>query len=106
MSNFAILDDENIVENIVTADDFAVLAAFFPEKTIIEETEETKIPFIGTAYDENTGKFIPLKPFSSWIFDEEKWAWEAPSTYPDNGNYTWDEESTSWVKVAFEEPSV
>ena len=44
----------------------------------------------------------PAQPFSSWTWDGEKW--NPPVPYPDDGNdYTWDEETTSWVVAETDE---
>jgi len=54
----------------------------------------------GYTYDSSRDAFIPLKPFASWVLNETTCIWEAPVTYPTDGkNYTWDEDTTSWVEV-------
>ena len=51
-------------------------------------------------YDEDRDAFIPIKPFPSWVLDENTCNWEAPVAYPDDGQrYDWNEETTSWVLV-------
>jgi len=52
---------------------------------------------IGYTYDENRDAFIPPKPFTSWILNEETCQWKAPVAYPDDGNvYNWNEETQQW----------
>ncbi len=52
---------------------------------------------IGYSYDESRDAFIPPKPFDSWVLDEQSCLWEAPVTYPDDGQrYEWNEGTTSW----------
>jgi hypothetical protein len=52
---------------------------------------------IGFYYDETRDAFIPPKPFSSWILDEETCQWNSPTPYPNDSNfYFWDEETLSW----------
>ena len=54
---------------------------------------------IGYKYDQTRDAFIPPKPFSSWILNEETCLWEAPVNQPeltqeqrDNNNYyEWNE---------------
>lgn len=109
MTNFAILNNENIVDNIVISDNADVLFGFFPDARILEVSDSTGAPFIGAPYDESAKKFIPIQPFASWIFNEEVWNWEAPVAYPqDDKVYSWDEGSTSWIEFTppVEEPSV
>lgn len=52
---------------------------------------------IGGRYDSDRNAFIPLKPFNSWILDEETCQWEAPVALPDTENsYNWNEETQQW----------
>jgi hypothetical protein len=57
---------------------------------------------IGYIYDENRDAFIPIKPYNSWILNEETCTWNAPVAKPtteleDNQYYTWNEETQSWT---------
>lgn len=54
---------------------------------------------IGFTYDEERDAFIPPKPYDSWVLDEDTCLWEAPVPMPDDGMYTWDEDTTSWIEV-------
>tara|TARA_S200002703_G_C3747764_1_gene230038 strand:+ start:422 stop:799 length:378 start_codon:yes stop_codon:yes gene_type:complete len=58
---------------------------------------------IGFTYDVDNDVFYEPQPYSSWTLNSN-WIWEAPLTYPDDGQvYIWDEEayqadnSTGWV---------
>ena len=52
---------------------------------------------IGYTYDFARDAFIPTKPFDSWTLNENSCLWEAPVTYPEDGQkYEWNEETTSW----------
>lgn len=54
---------------------------------------------IGYTYDEERDAFIPPKPYSSFVLDEDTCTWDAPVAYPDDGNfYLWDEDSGNWVE--------
>tara|TARA_R110002051_G_scaffold142642_4_gene215784 strand:+ start:270 stop:617 length:348 start_codon:yes stop_codon:yes gene_type:complete len=56
---------------------------------------------VGYSYDEARDAFIPPKPYTSWILNEDSCQWEAPIAYPeDDNNYTWDEESQEWDFVS------
>lgn len=52
---------------------------------------ETKLP---------SGSIMPLKPYPSWVFNEELSKWEAPVplevSSDDLNIYTWDEENACW----------
>ena len=53
---------------------------------------------IGFTYDPARDAFIPPQPFPSWGLNEETCRWDAPTTFPSDGQrYTWDEATTSWV---------
>jgi hypothetical protein len=52
----------------------------------------------GYTYDSQRNAFIPLKPYSSWILDEETCNWNAPLPQPE-GDWYWDEESLSWKEI-------
>lgn len=55
---------------------------------------------IGYKYDPIKDAFIPPKPFSSWILDEQTCLWNPPIQYPTDGEiYTWNEINLSWEKV-------
>jgi hypothetical protein len=52
---------------------------------------------IGYTYDSNRDAFIPQKTYTSWILNENTCNWEAPVTYPQDGNmYKWNEQTLSW----------
>jgi len=52
---------------------------------------------IGFTYDVNKDAFIPKKPYNSWVLDEESLNWNAPVSYPSDGEiYTWDEQNLNW----------
>ena len=58
----------------------------------------------GYHYD-GTGFYAP-QPYNSWTFNNTTYLWEAPLTYPTDGNvYRWDEDAyqadntTGWVEV-------
>ena len=58
----------------------------------------------GYTYDRERDAFIPPKPYDSWVLNEDTCLWDPPVPYPDDGNdYTWDEETTSWVVAETDE---
>ena len=53
---------------------------------------------IGMTYDEDRDAFIPIKPFNSWILNEQTCNWNAPIPYPNDGQrYSWNEETQNWT---------
>jgi hypothetical protein len=51
---------------------------------------------IGDTWDETNNVFISPKPFASWSLDTN-FNWKSPVSYPEEGNYTWDEENQQWI---------
>ena len=52
---------------------------------------------IGYIWDEVNQVFYPSQPYPSWYLDEN-WKWQAPVSYPDDGNeYIWDEQTQQWI---------
>jgi len=52
---------------------------------------------IGFTYDRGRDAFIPPQPFASWILNDSTCLWEAPVSYPTDGqDYIWNEDTTSW----------
>lgn len=53
---------------------------------------------IGFTYDRDRDAFIPIKPFNSWILDEETCIYCSPLPYPNDGKeYEWIEGKKKWV---------
>jgi hypothetical protein len=58
---------------------------------------------IGAIFDRKRDAFIGVKPFNSWVLNEETCQWEAPIEYPSNGlMYVWDENVTDWKAITKE----
>ena len=54
---------------------------------------------IGGSYDSVNDVFIVIKPYPSWVLDEN-FDWQAPVPYPtDGGNYGWDEDNQQWTSL-------
>lgn len=54
---------------------------------------------IGGTYNPVSDAFIGIKPYQSWILNEQTFLWEPPIPKPEDGKfYYWDEESISWVE--------
>ena len=55
---------------------------------------------IGYTYDAQRDAFIPPKPYNSWILDEDKCIWNAPTSMPTDGQlYRWVEEDLNWQVI-------
>ena len=55
---------------------------------------------IGYTYDAERDAFIPPKPFTKWILNEDTCQWEAPIPYPTDGkDYVWNDNKGEWEEV-------
>jgi hypothetical protein len=53
---------------------------------------------IGYTYNADEDAFISPKPYDSWTLNKTTFLWEAPVTYPTDGNlYEWKEDTKEWV---------
>ena len=55
---------------------------------------------IGATYDKQRDAFYAAQPFDSWTLNETTCLWEAPVSYPNDGNlYSWDENNQTWNNI-------
>ena len=128
MANFAQLDDNNVVINVIVIDnkDITINGIENEERGIAycqylvpgTKWKQTSyntyagkhaydgVPFrknyagIGYTYDVTRDAFIPPKPFNSWILNEDTCLYEAPTPMPtDDKMYSWNEDTLSWVEI-------
>lgn len=121
MANYAFLDEDNFVVEIISGiDETELIDGIDPEtwygnfrgqkckrasyntvanKHLLGGTPFRKnYPGIGYKYDDVKDAFIPPKPLDSFILDEETCTWVHPIPYPTDGDrYVWDEDSVSWI---------
>jgi hypothetical protein len=108
MSHFAKLDNNNIVTQVIVAEqDFintgAVGDSFRWFQTSYNNNFRKNYAGVGYTYDRVRDAFIPPKPFESWILNEDTCLWIAPVPYPDDDNtYMWNEETTNWDLIEVE----
>ena len=109
MSHFAKLDSNNIVTEVIVAEqDFinsgAVGDSFLWVQTSYNGNFRKNFAGVGHTYDKTRDAFIPPQLYPSWTLVEDTCQWEAPITYPDDDKmYTWDEDiyqadnSKGWI---------
>jgi hypothetical protein len=108
MSHFAKIDSNNIVENVIVAEqDFinsgAVGDSFLWVQTSYNGNFRGKYASIGDTWDKVNEVFISPQPYPSWTLNEDTCIYEAPIAYPtDDLMYSWDEDTTSWVEITGE----
>lgn len=56
---------------------------------------------VGIGFTFDGSKFIPPKPFASWVYVEDGNYWQAPVPVPsdETKEYEWDEETISWKEI-------
>lgn len=126
MGHYAFLDPNNIVTEVITgkdehelgpdgeARDWEVWYGEFRGQACKRTSYNTKggqhtnggTPYrknyagIGYTYDEARDAFIPPKPFTSWVLNEQTCLWDAPVPYPQDGKmYQWSEDDQLWLEV-------
>ena len=121
MSHFAKINDQNIVEQVIVAEQDVIDSGLFGSPSSWVQTSYNTyggvhanggVPLrknyagIGFTYDRVRDAFIPPKPYASWVLNEESCLWEAPNPpgpMPTDGYmYAWEESNTSWIKTASE----
>ena len=120
MAHYAFLDENIVTEVIVGIDENELIENLDPEtwygnfrgQTCKRTSINTKggvhilgkTPFrknyagIGYSYDHINDVFIAPKPYASWILNNATWTWDAPTPKPE-GQYQWDEATTSWKEL-------
>jgi hypothetical protein len=103
MSHFAQLDENNVVINVIVAEQsFIESGAVGNPARWLQTSYNSRVrknyAGIGYTYDPVRDAFIPPKPFSSWLLNEDTCQWESPLPYPTDGAvYIWDESSLNWT---------
>lgn len=115
MSHFAKIDSDNIVVDVIVAEqEFINSGAVGEPSQWIQTSYNTKAGVhllggtplrknyaaIGFSYNSELDAFIPPKPFESWVLNTETGLWDAPLAYPTDGNvYDWNDATQSWDPV-------
>lgn len=114
MAHFALLDNTNKVIRVSVVDNDNApteeAGVLFLKKIHGENTVWKKTSYNGTIrknfagagyfYDEIKDAFIPPKPYTSWVLNEETCQWEPPVAMPVNSNrYVWNEAIENWDQI-------
>ena len=113
MAHYAFLDENNVVTEVITGiDETELIEGLDTEtwygnfrgqtckRTSYNGNYRKNYAGLGYTYDKDRDAFIAQKPFASWVLDEETCLWEAPVTYPADGErYIWDEEAVDWAPI-------
>ena len=123
MAHFAQLDENNVVTQVIVVDNKDTsdangvekesIGVAFCERLLGGTWKQTSYNanlrknYAGIGYTFNAGidAFVPPKPYNSWVLNEITAQWEAPVDMPEDAGtgeppkrYTWDEDTTAWVK--------
>jgi hypothetical protein len=116
MAHFAQIDENNIVQQLLVVSNENCGNLEFPEsepigqdfinsiglegnwkQTSYNSTFRKRYAGLDDVYDESRDAFLPIKPFPSWILNEDTCLWESPIERPnDDKFYDWDEENLTW----------
>ena len=117
MAHFAQLDENNVVTQVIVVGNKDCADANGVEKesigiafcerlfggnwkqTSYNGTIRKNYAGIGYTYNADIDAFVPPKPFASWVLNEETAQWNAPVPMPEEGMWSWDEETVSWKEV-------
>ena len=105
MSHFAKIDSNSIVIDLTVAEkDFINSGVLGDEFNWIQCSYNgnfrKNFPRIGDVYDITRDAFHSIQPYNSWTLNEDTCLWDSPVAYPTDGlDYSWDEDTTSWVEV-------
>ena len=101
MSHFAKIENNIVTEVIVAEQDFinsgAVGDSFLWIQTSYNNNFRKNYAGVGDTYDAARNAFIKPKPYPSYVLNESTCLWEAPVTYPSDGEvYDWNETDQTW----------
>ena len=123
MSHFAEINNENIIQRVIVAEqDFIDSGEVGDSNNWVQTSYNTKggihyapnsnepdggialrknYAGVGYTYDKTRDAFISPKPsYPSWSLDEDTCTWKAPIPKPDDDKiYDWDEDTTSWKEI-------
>ena len=102
MSHFAEIDNNNIVQRVIVAEqDFinsgAVGDSFRWVQTSYNNNFRKQYAGEGFTYDKVNDVFVEPQPYASWTLDASH-DWQPPTPKPD-GNHTWNEGTQAWDEV-------
>ena len=119
MAHFAQINENNIVTQVIVADQDVINTGLFGSPSSWIQTSynthggvhtqggtplRKNYAGIGYTYDATRDAFIPPKVFDSWTLNDNTCLWESPVAHPNDGKlYRWDEPTLAWVEVVVPE---
>ena len=123
MAHYAFLNTDNIVTEVITGLDEEIIQTdldgtqvggsseawetFYGnirnqtcKRTSYNGNYRKNFAGIGFSYDSERDAFIPPKPYSKWILNEDTCNWESPVEYPSDGKiYIWNDNKGEWEEL-------
>jgi hypothetical protein len=103
MSHFAKIDSDNIVTEVIVADQDFINSGNVGDsslwiQTSYNNTIRKQFAGIGYTYDKTNDVFILPQIYPSWTLDAS-FDWQPPTAMPDDDKeYSWNENTKSWVE--------
>jgi hypothetical protein len=114
MAHYAFLDENNVVIEVITGiDETEKIEGLSPEnwyenfkgkkcvRTSYNGNIRKNFAGIGMTYDTTFDAFIPIKPFSNWKLDYDKFTWVPPIARPEDIEgfvWLWSQSNNEWIK--------
>ena len=101
MSHFAKIDSNNIVTEVIVAEQDFIDSGSVGDSSLWIQTSyngnfRKQFASIGHTYDKVNDVFITPQLYASWTLDAS-FDWQPPIAYPDDDKkYTWNEETEAW----------
>ena len=100
MAHFARVNAQGIVEQVIVAEQDFIDTLHGGVHTNGGTPLRKNYAGIGYTYDPSRDAFIPPKPYSQWVLNEQTCFWDAPTQMPNDGKeYQWDEQLGNWVEA-------
>ena len=105
MSHFAKIDNNNIVTEVIVAEQDFINSGLVGDSFLWVQTSYNKnfrknFAGVGSSYDSTRDAFIPVKPYASWTLNDTTCLWECPVALPDDGKkYEWNETNQQWDEI-------
>lgn len=97
VNNEVLLDDDGVEQEQLGKDFCQGLFGGTWVQTSYNNNFRKRYASIGGKYDSVNDVFLLPQPYSSWTLNSD-YEWQAPVSYPDDGNiYIWSEENNTWV---------
>jgi|TARA_B110000263_G_C15251807_1_gene484488 hypothetical protein len=121
LSYFAEIDNNNIVQRVISAEQKFINSGavgeaskwvqtsyntrngkHYSDGSTVSDGEGLRKNYagVGFTYDVSRDAFYAPQPYPSWTLDDDTCLWNAPATLPDDGKrYGWDEDNLEWKEI-------